>query len=103
MSPANGCDLGIKAFDRKAQAGTPDHHRAEPNGRQGIKWLNEFTERGEEIRRGRQQAFSPPPLRQAFDAMADLGDGDRRGGELIGAAPANPLSYPGIGLWPHQL
>lgn len=102
-SPADGCDLGVKTLDREAQAGPPDHHRAEPGRRQGIKWLNELTERGEEIRRDRQQAFFPPPVRETFDAMADLGNGDRRGAELICTQPANPLPHASIGLRPHQL
>jgi hypothetical protein len=102
-SPADGCDLGVKTLDRQAQASTPDHHRAEPGGRWGIKWLNELTERGEQIRRGRQQAFFSPPVREAFDAMADLGDGDRRGAEFVGTPPANPVPHAGVRLWPHQL
>lgn len=102
-SPADGCDLGVKTLDRQAQAGPPDHHRAEPGCRWGIEWLNELTERGEQICRGRQQAFFSPPVREAFDAVADVGNGDRRGAELICAQPANPLPYASIGLWPHQL
>jgi hypothetical protein len=101
--PADGCDLGVEALNRQPQAGTPDHDRAEPGGRWNIKRLNEVTERGEEIRRGRQQALFPPPVREALDAVTDLGDSDRRGGEFVGTPAANPLPHTDIGLRPHQL
>jgi hypothetical protein len=101
--PADGRDLGVEALSRQPPTGTTDHDRAEPGGRWSIKRLDEVAESGEEIRRGRQQTVFPPSVREALDAMADLGDGDRRGGEFVSAPAANPLPHAGIGLRPHQL
>src|SRR5580692_7729375 len=50
VGPADGCNLGVEALDWQAQAGPSDHHRPEPAGRSGIKWLDEITKRGEEVR-----------------------------------------------------
>ena len=89
MGPADGGNEGVEALDRQIQARAPDHHWTEPGGCEGVKRLDEIAKPGKKVRRGRQQGFFPPPVRKAFDAVADLGDSDRCGaGELPGAASA---------------
>jgi hypothetical protein len=57
----------------------------------GIEWLNEFAERGEHLRGDSQQAVLPARVGQSLEAVADLGDGDRRGEQLAGRLRADPV------------
>ena len=103
MGPADGCDLGVEALDRQACTGPLDHYRPEPSSSPGIKWLNEVTKRGEEVSGCGQQACFSPPVWEAFDPVANLGNGDCCGAELVCAPPAEPLPHSVIGCRPHQL
>lgn len=103
MGPADGCDLGVEALDRQARTRPLDHYRPEPSCRPGIKWMNEIAKSGEEVRGCGQQACFPVPVWEAFDAVADLGDGNCCRAELVGAPATEPLAHMVIGRWSHQL
>jgi hypothetical protein len=90
--------LRVEALRRKAEAGAPGRDRAEPLGGGGIKRLDELTERGEEVRRRREEALLPLAIREAFDAVANLGNRDRGDTQLVGPSLANPLPDPAVGL-----
>ena len=98
--PADGGYLRVDAVYGEAEAVASGHDRGVPDRGIGIEGLNEFAERGEHLRGCSQQAVLSASVGESLEAVADLGDGDRRGAQLAGCLRGDPVPDPRLGRSP---
>src|SRR5262249_25826387 len=100
---ADGSDLGVEAPDRQpGLVAVPRDQRIADRGA-SVKRQHVVAERGETLIRRRQQAILPAPARKACQAVADLGDRDRRRVQLARGPRAHPATDRRGRRRPHQL
>ena len=93
-SPANGGDLSIEPLDRQADAIAVTHDQRIVDRRVGVKGQDIFTERGEDLIGCGPQAILAASPGEAFKAVTDLGDRDRRRAQVACGLRAHPVVFP---------